>query len=740
MSALRPGNPANDPSSKPVKGVSTFKPNYSTYQTMKFGHYTPHMAYDVVPKDHMEIRVGHDVDTFSLKAPVMTPIRMDKDYFFVPHRTILPNTSDLIITNPMTGDDVDALECNTAFDMSVLTSYFSAIISKVRNAFNIAPPSGSDAENLVTWLFHALNTYQLGAKFFSDGSLLNYMGISFSRYFYINRPADTIREFYFDKWFDSVIQVLSTKIKSFSVILTSPASSGAGQNHYQNESFLVELVPTNNSASPFVITLRELLEKLEDGLIMASITVGELDWNGAAPSSSSSSYSFDALASDVLGVEFRSGAFVPNTVTISSSDPSSPQYQKPRNYGRCVAYQIALAHFKTDDAIDFVWSANLWRQNQLSLTSFYSDGDNTDYRQQLPAFHYNGVFVPYDAMSGHLMSKVLNQAIIRVQASGIASVSGNNITVYFFDNVGTGTSVPSRGPALTYPFWYLSNSFNYQRSLRYRDYFCGSKTRPLAVGDVMVSTEGSSFSVVESIKRTQIARFLNQVNRVHRKLKSYYQGIFDQTPLSDAHDPIYFGSTSDLLGAEERGNTAAAQMTEAQTITSQWRNSSSRFAIQADIAEFGYLIGVTSFDVTRPYTDNTDRNVFAYDRFELFNPFMQHIGDQAVYGEELDPLQLTPFGYQLRYMEYKQKVDRAVGGFRDYLPGYAFLGDTTALRSAEDTDFHIRPDFIRSRPHELDKFYVALTNYSPAGYFHFIIRTDIECVARRPMLPAPSLL
>lgn len=745
MSAIHPGNPANDAASKPVKSTSAFKPNYSTYQTMRFGQYTPHMVFDVVPKDRMNIRVGHDLDTFSLKAPVMTPIRMYKDYFFVPHRTILPNVSDLIITNPKTGDDVDALECNTAFDMQKLTQYMSTILSTTRLVFGQNPSSSSgstagtnDADRLTSWLGVALYTYQHLAKFVSDGCLLNYLGVSFSKYFRANVVGNRGHVLTFDRWFDLVIAALRTKINAFSCTLTDGYNPET--QSFNSRSYLVELNPDSASLGTGIISLRELLELLEDGMVINEIAIGTQDidgfyWvDGIIPSTTSLTLTdFATFANGVFETDIYSN-FAPNALPNYVSDPNSSNYAKPRNYGRCVAYQIALAHFKTDDTVDYVYSANLWRQNQLALAVTYATATNN---LAVPAFDYNGIQVPYDAMSGHMMSVVLERLNNQLSSSypRLGTSSGQRVFYMFSPNPSV-----SILRYLCQSLWYLSNTFNYQRSLRYRDYFCGSKTQPLAVGDVTVTTEGSSFSIVDSIRKTQIARFLNQVNRIHRKLKPYYQGIFDEEPMTDAHDPIYFGTTTDIIGAEERTNNGEAQMTQPQTITSQLRNNTSRFAIDANIAEFGYIIGITSFDVTRPYTDNTDRNTFANDRFEMFNPYMQHIGDQAVYGEEIDPLQLTPFGYQLRYMEYKQKVDRAVGGFRDYLPGYAFLGNDQNLRSVLDADYHIRPDFIRARPHELDAFFIALTNYSPAGYFHFIIRTDIECDARRPMLPAPSLL
>ena len=104
---IQANNPANDPDLKPVKGYSHFKPNMSLYKTHRFGMYEPHFALEVVPGDKkISYRSGSDIDTQNLKAPLMTPVKMSKDTFFVPVRALLPHNADLLTTNPLTGEDI----------------------------------------------------------------------------------------------------------------------------------------------------------------------------------------------------------------------------------------------------------------------------------------------------------------------------------------------------------------------------------------------------------------------------------------------------------------------------------------------------------------------------------------------------------------------------------------------------------------------------------------------------------
>ena len=84
---------------------------------------------------------------------------------------------------------------------------------------------------------------------------------------------------------------------------------------------------------------------------------------------------------------------------------------------------------------------------------------------------------------------------------------------------------------------------------------------------------------------------------------------------------------------------------------------------------------IISFDIRRAYTRSVDRQMLHIDRFDMFNPDFQYIGDQPVYGVELgyaDALSSIPevFAYQSRDMEYKQRFDVASGAFAaDNLPG-----------------------------------------------------------------------
>ena len=95
-------------------------------------------------------------------------------------------------------------------------------------------------------------------------------------------------------------------------------------------------------------------------------------------------------------------------------------------------------------------------------------------------YSYNGINVLYDVASGHYMSIAL------------ASLNeGDNLVVAALG--------------------YLRNIFCIQDALKYGDYFTGSHTRPLAVGDVTAPVVGNEVSAVYITKAIAYQRFLNVV-------------------------------------------------------------------------------------------------------------------------------------------------------------------------------------------------------------------------------------
>lgn len=385
------------------------------------------------------------------------------------------------------------------------------------------------------------------------------------------------------------------------------------------------------------------------------------------------------------------------------------------------SYQLACAHYFTDDTVDYIYSADLFRQYIFSLVS----NVNSFYGSAVPYFSWNGQRLSYDYLSSYYFNFLVTRDFSALQ------------DIY-------------RKPLLQY----FLTLFGYRRSLRFRDYFTGSRTRPLAIpsqgADTDVQVTNNKVSVINITRSIQAQRFLNAVNAARSDWEGYIDAIFHVRPETDMHNPLHLGHTSDGLFAAETENTGDAVFvdknpggldTRNNSVTAVFRGNSGNFEFSVKCKEQCIIIGVTSYDIKRIYPDIIRRGFFTRDRFDMFLPQMQYIGDQPVYNHELFAGYPGAFGsafsYQFHDMQFKQMVNRCAGAINSrMLPGYCFLMQRPFLGEGD----HISPDFIRARNSELDDFYLSLTSYSLGNYFHFILLQENKCTASRPMTRKPQIL
>lgn len=715
--ALEGNNPINDPGKKPIKGRSTFQPNRSFYQSLLFGLNQPHFAMETVEGDQISVRVKTDLDTYNLRAPLMTPVKMNKDYFFVSLRSILPNAAELLVTNPLSGDDVVAEDVNCVLTRSRFYDGVGHLVTALNS--DLAAASNASTTKLAdAYLIRAyIAAVTIGDLLASDGSLLNYLGIATGKM--ILAWTDSNGGYHY---FDEFVELLASRIiKDVDYFYASSTYAMEASGNYSTTSEGSVCVYTGKAPKdsfPGSISFRQWVEMIHQGKVFTKVYSVHFKSD------------LDTTQKALLDGD---GASLTAVIRVPSSS-AAEALARHINFSRAVAYQIASASFYTNDAVDYVYSAQMWHQNQLTL-SMYARATSYNWKPALGnlKFKVNGVGIDYDSVAGYVLQQIFSNLSSKVFKTDAITASDVETSTGF------GSLLSDCQCCGTVA--YLNNLLGYTRSLKYRDYFVGAKPNPMAVGNVEVTVASSKFSVVDVTKNIQMQRFLNQVNRVGRKFSEYVRGIFGASPAHDPCEPIFLGHTQDVIGAEEVENTGAAQLTDPQTTTSKLRMNSSRFAFEGSFAEPGILIGITNFDVIRPYLDASDRATFHVDRFDMFNPFLQQIGDQEVSKMELLPEGNGNFGYKPRYCEYKMAIDRAVGAFRAFLPGYAFVNyDGLYSDPFTSSNLVISPDFIRSRPCEFDRFYVSLTHFSQAGYFHFIARQDIECTAHRNMEANPSIL
>lgn len=660
MSEIVDKKPQVDVSSSSTHLRSKMPFNYRFANTLRFGEYSPFFVMETVNGDKIPFSSRHDLRSYTLKSPILSDLRIHKDFFNVPMEAILPLNWDKIYTNPVQGDDVVAsdVNCILKFDYNG-----KAIDEEILYFYSVVLVSTTSQGVYLDVLKSFLRLLAFDEYFLSSGSLLNTLGCkswTLSRKdfnvitFNMNGTTFNSSTKDYDSFFDDFIVNFCNNYSSVLYIVGNPSVS-------------YDLTPKN---------LVNFIRSTES-------------WN------------FAVKASATLNItDFISFGNTQSSFFKSVSD------LKSINISRVLAYQLVCSHFYSNDKVDYIYSANLYRDNQKGiLKSIDSTYTNL-------SFSYNGVQYFYDIFSG----KILNQLI-----TDSFSIFNNGNGYKFFN--------------------FFANIFSYNRSLRFVDYFTGSRVSPLAVGDVNVAvnnTPSAHVSAIDVTRSIQMQRFLNFVNRTGRKFEEYVSKLGGNYVSPDYHNPFVISLTDDKVVNTEVENTGSAQITEANSTTSVYRSGSSRFVFNFESDRPSILIGICYFDLPRFYNSVTERQFFHIDRFDMFNPFMQFIGDQQIYSEEYnfsDPGSLT-FGYQMRNEEYKVRVDQCAGAFaNDFLPSWLYMANPDYYFKN-----NISPEFIRSKPEELDKFFVSLNGYSLGHYFHFICKFTNECEPSRPMSYQPQIL
>lgn len=663
------------------KHHSTFALKEVFMDTHRFGEYHPHFVLDAWEGEKHPVRCVADTRSYTLKAPLMQDITMNKDYFMVNMRSILPLQAERIRTNPTLGDDVPA---DAYTSVSSFVSKVIAFASSFDAAIADSSSSGTNPDQDLCFEL-ILKKIIFLESVFSRGSLLASLGCNLSSCLVVRY---TVGANSFDLDIDSLVDDCG------SAIATLLGSGSSLSVQIDNTTYDV-LLPSgidrtvNLRYSNAQITIRDFLQKIRD----------TADW------------SVISVSSNVLD-QYVSLNLI--------SNGSSANF--PIDLARLWAYHLAVYEYFSNDKVDYIYSADLFRQYIYSLFCSWAPSPTTISTNL--SFSWNGTSLHYDYLSSHYF----------------------DVLVY---SVYSSDSPVARKASLQY----FLTLFGYHRSLRFKDYFTGSRTRPLSViGNAAsgVSTDvpvvNNAVSVIDVTRSIQAQRFMNAVNASGRKFSDWINSFFGVTPNKDMHEPIFLAHSSDKIFAADNENTGDAvyidtgnEETSKNSVTAVFRGRSNDFEYSVVVKEPCIIIGLTSYDIERVYPDTIHRDFFIRDRYDMFNPMMQYIGDQQVYQHELisglPSVFGASFGYQFRDMQWKQSFPRCAGAFAGYkLPGYAFVFNRDARSNV------ITPDFIRSKNCELDDFYLSLTSYSLGNYFHFIMRQVNVDNASREMVAQPQIL
>lgn len=695
-SGLVAGNKQNEAGGASLRNRSRFPLSMSFFNTERFAEYVPFLTVEGVPNDRLTFTSAHDERTYTMKAPLMQSVLKKKDYFWVPMQAILPLNWEKFFTNPVIGEDVpDDVGTGVQNFWNKIESLFFLSLSALQGYWN----EGSTISNaMLRDLFRFIVFFEY---FYSGGSLLKCLGISGNAYCHVD--YNNVRST-FDDFFDALI---SSIVSNFSVI---QVNFGTSVYNVDCASVRDGYVYTTGAASTYNLSMREFLETLRDDLASFNVQGFTL-----APGKTQS-----GVINDVVSIISTDFSFY----QVVNSLGGVVAFPVHLNLARLWAYQLVCAHYFTNDHVDFVYSAELYRQYIREIaTRNLSSGP-----MAVGSFSVNGLKYEYDALSAHVFSEVIDAF---GTTSGIFSYGANS---------GAGNDY-ERSDNLAEAYAYITAIFHYKRSLRFMDYFSGSRTYPLAaVNDVSVSAAGGTVSILDLAQKRMTAKFLQSVNRVGRKIGAYVNELFDIVPKPDYHNPLFLAHTSDVVGNAEVENTAQGQLELANSVTSTMKSNASRYAFEFTPDRNCIVIGIQYYDIPRVYAKATERQNFFLDRFDMFNPYLQYIGDQEIYKGELglDIPSMDPFAYTNRHMEYKQRFNQCAGGFTvpsTGLDNWIFISDNHRRRFTRN----LTPSFIRSFNSEFDDFFTALSGWSNGTYFHFIVRYDNRLDASRPMAYAPSL-
>lgn len=660
------GKPINDLGSRPINSHSKFNNSYRLASLLRFGEYTPHFVADVVPDDKHTLKCKHSVRSYTMSAPLMQNLKLKKDYFLIPLSAILPLNYDKFITTPNIGEDVPD-DCGTTVSgfRGKMRTFYDNVISNILERLNDGNYD-STAEYIADLIKVACSVNQV----FSNGGLLAALGCHTRATYKSNC----------DNFFDSFISLLDEAFSSdgAEVIVTFNPNNNPIQRILEYSGY----VPGDNTLGVPKVSWHEFIQRVMDEYDF-TLSGGSVDWDSLLTN-------YNLGYSDLLDNNPIFGFdYIPN-------DDATPI-----DIARCYAYQIVCAHFYTNDHVDYIYSAELYRQLLGSII-------DSNYGSE--SFTWNGIAYLYDWCSAHYFEAYIA-----------------NYEYFQLNNI----------------LNYLRLIFGYNRSLRFVDYFTGARTAPLAVGDAGVAVNDGYVNVVDTIQKRWYIKLWSQINRVGHRMSEQMKGLFPGAQKStDWHEPIWLGHTDDDIYPEEVDNTGAAQVSNDNVlpVTSTFAGNSDRYAFEVSINDrYGILIGISYFDIARFYGNSIERPFFHVDRMDKFNPFLQFMGDQKIYGAELDSSRTIndTFGYQGRNMEYKQRFNQVVGDFSVApLKNMFFLADigTEPFENAV-----INPDYIRSWSSELDRFYKSLTGFSLGTYFHFIVLSTNELDSSRPMAYNPQI-
>lgn len=676
-----PTNNLNTATPQVRKTFNRFNNSYNHYTTCNYAEYTPFFVQEMNPADYKGFSSKTQVRTETLDTPLYSGVKMNKDYFFVPYDAILPFNWEKIFKNPSQGDDVPSDANCCVFDFTTKLKSFLGNFVKLLNRFSQSLGEQSEIPAQVYF------TFPLVDAFLSASGMCARMGTPFSHLFLFKYQDKLLT---WDRLTDILFPLLF------------PDGAKFGFRYAQSSEEIDYYIVVDNSVSgqvPFITSTSEAYPTImmsgKDVLALfryyPSCMQGYNDWIEFFHNPGLNAQSFNAFTTCSL-VSFVSA-------NLTDDD-------KKFNYSRMLAYSLCCAQFFSNGSVDSVYNAQLYRD---LMSHFVRNAVPESSASGIYTFLYNGVKTPYDWLSAHFFAPIFANAIN-----------------------------PDK-PVNTNCIFYLRNIFDLHNCLKYGDYFSGAHTRPLAVGDVTAPVVGNQVSAIDMTKAITYQRFLNVVVKLKNEMKDYLQTIFGTIPAPDYHEAKIISHSEGAVDGFEVANTTSEDQ---GNLTTLLHNVQEKYEFQLEIDQAGVALGVVSFVASRAYSMVSDRQVHIADRYDMFNPMLQTIGDQPILSIEKNGYGSRPFAYQSRYMEYKQRVNVSSGAFNDKLRSYCIISDSLfePSNALEVIAQNLTPAYIRLLPREFDRFIKKAGSWSYGNSYHFICEFENQSDDVREADYSPSIL
>lgn len=686
--ATAPSNQLNLATPNVRRSFNRFDNSYKHYSTAYYGEYTPFFVQEMNAADYKRFKSIIQVRTEPLKSPLYSGVKMNKDYFFTPYDALLPFNWDKIFKNPSQGDDVpeDSNTCVSNF-LPKLETLIRRFLTSLNYGFaNLSNPELKDAA--VTNIINVYLGFPLLDDFLSSSGICSRMGTPFSHHFRFKIDGRSVS---WDRFTEYLFPVLFSDGNKFGFRFNNSQTDidyvFVINSSVDGSSTFVDYV--NQEPSYAYVSPKDVIALFR---YYPTCMFGFTDWREYF-----SQLSFEDQSAVSL--------LTKTTLSVVSDFNSLTDQDKVFNYSRMAAYSLSCAQFYTNGNVDSVYNAQLYRD----MLSSFSRAIVSNVSDFSPTFIYNGVATPFDWLSGHYFTQALSSVFVKSHT--------NNYSDLF----------------------YLRSIFDIHNTLKYGDYFTGAHTRPLAIGDVTAPVIGDKVSAIDVTKAISYQRFLNVVVKLKNDIKDYLSTIFGTLPAPDYHESKLVSHSE---GSVEGFDVANTTSTDPGNLTSLLHNVQENFEYELEIDQPGVALGIVSFVASRAYSMTSDRQIHIADRYDMFNPMLQNIGDQPILSIEKSGYFGVPFAYQSRFMEYKQRVNVASGAFVDKLRSYCIISDNLfePSNSLEVLAKYLTPAYIRLTPREFDRFFVRNGSWSYGNNYHFICEFDNQSDDVREADYSPSVL